>query len=86
MNDIIDRFKELQKVLGECYTCEHYQPYTRADGSIGMRCTTQDSCIHTPKAAKVTPISDKGEAFEDDMKWDAAQYMADQEGDEKDGE
>ena len=85
LNDMAKRFAELKEIARECEKCERYKPYTRDDGSIGMACEHW-SCEFTPKQAKISPLVEKDEAWEDDMMRDTAEYLASQEGDEKDGE
>ena len=85
LNDMAKRFAELKEIARECEKCEHYKPYTRKDGSTGMACEHW-SCEFTPKQAKISPLVEKDEAWEDDMMRDTAEYLASQEGDEKDGE
>ena len=48
LNDFAKRFAELKEIARECEGCEHYKPYTRKDGSIGMSCEHW-TCEFTPK-------------------------------------
>lgn len=85
LNDMTKRFAELKEIAKECEECERYQTYIRDDGTVGYRCEHY-TCEFTPKQAQISHISPKDETWEDDMRRDAEQYMAEQEGDEKDGE
>lgn len=85
LTDMAKRFAELKEIARECEKCERYKPYTRKDGSTGMACERWN-CEFTPKQVQISHISPKDETWDEDMKWDATQYMAEQEGDEKDGE
>ena len=78
LNDMAKRFAELKEITRECEKCEKYKPYTRKDGSTGMACEHW-TCEFTPKQAQISHISPKDETWEEEMKWDAAQYMAEQE-------
>lgn len=78
LNDMAKRFAELKEITRECEKCEHYQTYIRDDGTVGYRCEHY-ACEFTPKQAQISHISPKDETWDEDMKWDAAQYMAEQE-------